>query len=128
MRRIWFLVILVSLLILVLAPMSASAQSRHGFGVQPSFPHALGNNVGRSALPSLAVPRGGLQFRFHGHFGTPGFHGRFSRRHFRFHHHPRFNFHPRFRKFRFHHQFHPRFRTFRGHRRFRGFFFHFPRG
>ncbi len=114
MRRIWFLVILVSLLILVLAPMSASAQFPHGFaGIQHSFPHALGNNVGRSVLPSLAVPRGGLQFQFQGHFGTPGFHGRFSRRHFRFHHHPRFNFHPRVRKFR-------------GHRRSSGLFFHSP--
>ena len=112
MRRIWFLVILVSLLILVLAPMSASAQFPHGFaGIQPSFPHALGSNVGTRAFPPVAVQPGHLQF--HGHFGTPGFHGRFSRRHFRFHHHPRFKFHPRFRKFR-------------GHRRSRGFFFPSP--
>ncbi len=65
MRRIWFLVILVSLLILVLAPMSASAQFPHGFaGIQhrnPKNSHHSAKNQSPAAKtrvpPHLKKPR-----------------------------------------------------------------------
>jgi hypothetical protein len=99
MKRLWFLAVLVALLILVLVPSAAQAQFPNGF-VQPSFPQALGANVGMRAFPSIAVPPSGLHFQFGGHFGFPSSRGRHQQRHFRFRHHPRFQSHPHFGKFR----------------------------
>lgn len=99
MKHVGFLVVLVALLILMLAPSAAEAQRRHGVRVQPSFPQALGANVGMRAFPSVAVPPDGFHFQFGGHFGTPSFHGRRQHKRFRFHQHPRFKSHPHFRQF-----------------------------
>jgi hypothetical protein len=114
MKRIWFLIVLVSLLVLALAPSAARGQRRHGIRVQPSFPQALGSNIGIRAFPSVAAPPSGLHFQFGRQIGTPGFLGHSRHRGFRFQHHPRFRSHPHFHKL----HSHPKFRT-------GGFFFGF---